>query len=272
MSSSDQDSKLAYWLPKLESYRAAIDSDDSIQASSELPSFDTSESSLPNLDTTSCPELSELSVFEDAESIPASEMDDLPEPVSDVSILPMAVTRPTPQIVHLPIDGILKRVKSAKSFVLGIATMGEPESDLSRQIVADIVARCCDKTGRNAICVTIRPSGFLNTSDLGEPNENFHRVRWSYFGESKTETKAWHLQLAELPKWKKEFGLIVFDLGNLSSPMLPRMGRLCDGIVVQLLDSSNSRATIQALKSLQNDRLKILGAWSVELNSREMAA
>ena len=100
----------------------------------------------------------------------------------------------------------------------------------------------------------------------------FREVDWTYFGDSKAETKAWHNQLSALPKWKKEFGLIVFDLGDVRLPTMPRIGRLCDGVVVQLLDAANSRDTIQALKGLQKDRLKILGVWSVELNAGNIAA
>jgi len=177
-----------------------------------------------------------------------------------------------PQVLHLPIDGILKRIKGLKPFVLGIGTVGNCETQWPREVVRDAVTRCCDKTGRNAILVSVRPFGHSNTSESDCSSEYFREVSWSYFGDSKAETKAWHSQLADLPKWKKEFGLIVFDLGDVRFPIMPRIGRLCDGIVVQLLHAANSRDTIQALKTLQKDRLKILGVWSVELNALSSAA
>jgi hypothetical protein len=177
-----------------------------------------------------------------------------------------------PQVVHLPVDGILKRLKGLKSFVLGIGTVGASETLWNRQVVRDAVIRCCDKTGRNAILVTVRPAGNYIVNDKVTSTDRFREVCWSYFGDSKAETKAWHAQLADLPKWKKEFGLIVFDLGDVGFPVMPRIGRLCDRIVVQLLSQTNSRDTIQALKALQKDRLKILGVWSVELNGHRLAA
>ena len=174
-------------------------------------------------------------------------------------------------ILHLPMDGILKSINRSKSFVLGIGSVGDPDPLLVRSIVVDLVARCCAKTDRNAILVTVRPPNDLSSIDV-PMCDLVREVRWSYFGQSKMETKSWHAQLAELPRWKQEFGLIVFDLGDVCYPIMPRIGRLCDGIVVQLLNPSNSRETIQALKLLQKDRLAILGAWSVELSSQGFAA
>ena len=175
------------------------------------------------------------------------------------------------QIVHLPIDGILKRIKRSKSYVLGIGTVGDSDPSLVRSVVTDLVVRSCSKIDRNAILITVRPPQVLNPNDsLG--NALVHEARWFYFGNTKAEMTAWHTQLAELPRWKQEFGLIVFDLGDVCFPRMPQIGRLCDGIVVQLLNPSNSRETIQALKSLQKNRLTILGAWSVELSARNIAA
>ncbi len=181
------------------------------------------------------------------------------------------VAPPVSQIVHLPIDGILKRIQRSKSFVLGVGAVGDSDPLLARSIVSEIVTRCCGKTNRNAILVTVRTPNDVTSSDF--PSCGLYReVRWSYFDQTKTETRAWHAQLSELPRWKQEFGLIVFDLGDVGFPLMPRIGRLCDGIVVQLLDPSNSRETIQALKRLQRDRLTILGAWSVDLCLQHFAA
>ena len=175
------------------------------------------------------------------------------------------------QIVHLPIDGILKQIKRVKSFVLGIGSVGESGPILARSAVTDLVARCCMKIDRKGILVTVRSSHDILPHDSFR-NALVHEASWSYFCDTKADMKAWHAQLAELPVWKQEFGLIVFDLGDMRFPMMPRIGRLCDGIVVQMLNPSDSRDTIHALKLLQKERLKILGAWSVELSKRNQAA
>ncbi len=363
MSSSDQDTKLAYWLPKLEVYRAAFEAtpevENSIPEAAELiadsvlsevrlvgricrmrPSEElvavSVKTELAEADEPTCvakpaiasetivAESIELGTTESVEDVedevaavtdtaaesledvvvslpqsehpePAEQPVELPaerieedQPIDVIPHLPaLAVyvgeestlprhgseSRATlPQVLHLPIDGILKKIKGLKPFVLGIGTVGKSETQWSRQVVRDAVNRCCDKTGRNAILVSVRPSGYSDASENASQSHAFREVGWTYFGDSKAETKVWHTQLSELPKWKKEFGLIVFDLGDVRLPTMPRIGRLCDGIVVQLLNAANSRDTIQALKGLQKDRLKILGVWSVELNARSHAA
>ena len=369
MSSSDQDTKLAYWLPKLEVYRAAIDASPEVENSmpeaaeliadsalSEVPlvgricrmrvsdeqdagpvktqeakadestyvakpaiAAETIVAESIDLGTIDCvddaagvedtvaegladvvvslPQAEHRELAELAVELPAERTEVAPpiEAIPHVPALAVYVgeesTLPShgsesratlshsseslatlPQVLHLPIDGILKKIKVLKPCVLGIGTVGRSETQWSRQVVRDAVSRCCDKTGRNAILVSVRPSGFSDTSENEHQISTFREVSWTYFGDSKAETKAWHAQLSELPKWKKEFGLIVFDLGDVRLPTMPRIGRLCDGIVVQLLNAANSRETIQALKGLQKDRLKILGVWSVELNARSNAA
>ncbi len=178
---------------------------------------------------------------------------------------------PLSQIIHSPMDGILKSIKGSKPFVLGIGTVGESDPSLVRSVVTDLVVRCCSKIDRNAILITVRPPHDLNAND-SVGNVLVREARWSYFADTKAEMKTWETQLAELPRWKQEFGLIVFDLGDVCFPKMPQIGRLCDGIVVQLLNASNSRQTIQALRSLQKNRMTILGAWSVELGAQDIAA
>jgi hypothetical protein len=329
MSSSNQDTKLAYWLPKLEVYRAAMDAVPEVEAA--LPAAAELEVVLAVSDVAKLTEVdgafyeakpeiaaeaidsdeAEVSVeadtadhgFEEVNvAVPQVELaveqsvegkNEAPS-VEMIRHVPALVvyageesTRPShgsesratrlssatlPHVLHLPIDGILKKIKGLKPFVLGIGTVGKSEPQWTRQVVRDAVNRCCDKTGRKAILVTVRPSGYSDGSVNATTIERIREVSWTYFGDSKVETKAWHSQLADLPKWRKDFGLIVFDLGDVRLPTMPRIGRLCDGIVVQLLNAADSRETIQALKSLQNDRLKILGVWSVELNARSIAA
>ena len=245
MSSSDHDSHLAGWLPQLEVYRAAMDS-----APKAVPK-------LPEFSIQTC-------VAEQTSIAESSSGLKIPSGTSDAAL-------PLSQIIHLPMDGILKRIKGSKPFVLGIGTVGESDPSLVRSVVTDLVVRCCSRIDRNAILITVRPPHDLNVND-SVGNVLVREARWSYFADTKAEMKTWQAQLAELPRWKQEFGLIVFDLGDVCFPRMPQIGRLCDGIVVQLLNPSNSRETIQALRSLQKNRMTILGAWSVELSAQDIAA
>lgn len=245
MSAQEQEPHLQRWLPQLETYRVAL---------GEPPMT-------PVIPAASGePEIS-LRIHPDT-------LSNFAEPATAESV---GSHHAPPQIVHLPIDGILTRIKKAKRFVLGIGTVGAVDGSVVRNLVTDIVDRCCDKTQRKAILVTIRPAEDGHPKVLRE-EASFTETQWSYMGNSKPEIKLWHSQLAQLPFWKKEFGLVVFDLGDVCLPMMPRVGRLCDGIVVQMLNPSNTRQSIQALRSLQKERLPILGAWTVDFRVRELAA
>ena len=285
MSSPEPDSQLADWLPRLEVYRKAIDTVpvDTVPNGVELASGKVAEvvKSFEHVN-----EILDGFPYEMGALPPNAKPDDtvpivetaLPEPEIQIEkrdSIPLTIATTTTlkrsQIVHLPIDAILKQIKKAKSFVLGIGSVGESHPMSVRSVVTDLVARCCMKTDRNGMLVTVRSSRDILLHDSFQ-NALVRETRWSYLGDTKADMQAWHAQLAELPGWKQEFGLIVFDLGDMRFPKMQRIGRLCDGIVVQMLNPSDSRETIQALKSLQKDRLKILGAWSVELNRRNQAA
>ena len=250
MSSSEHDSPLARWLPQLKAYCNALDA-----TASSVDPADPNDAIILSMES------------------PATEatLEGETPPYSELKVATSEVVRPMSQIVHLPIDGILKRINKSKTFVLGVGAVGESDPLLVRSVVNEIVTRCCVKTNRNAMLVTVRTPNDVGSDDLPECSL-YRNARWSYFDQTKTGTKAWYAQLAELPRWKLEFGLIVFDLGDVGFPLVPRIGRLCDGIVVQLLDPSNSRETIQALKLLQKERLMILGAWSVDLCKGQFAA
>ena len=281
MSSPEQDPHLQRWLPQLEIYRAAMEkSPDEVafldwcsppvgepnalrQANENSPRRSLASDVIePNFALRIHPDtLGEVAQLSMSNAVPITN-----EASQSVGSQPVAS-----QIVHLPIDGILKRMAKVKSFVLGVGTVGDFETPVVRHLVTDIVERCCSKTQRNGLLVTIRPSDFPCPNGPVE-SVSFREAHWTYMGVGKLETKLWHSQLAELPLWKKDFGLIVFDLGDVCLPMMPRVGRLCDGIVVQMLNPANSRDSIKALRSLQKERLPILGAWSVDFAEKELAA
>ncbi len=233
MSSLETDSSLERWLPRLHQYQEAINSvPQNVQDSDAV------------------------STESDCEMLLAEQKN---------------VAQPSSNIAHLPIDGIIKRIQRSKSFVLGIGSVGLSDLRLVRSIMIELVSRCSSKTDRKAILMSLgQPDPSIE--NVPSENGNLQQAFWTLFGESKAELKAWHAQLGTLPRWKQEFGLIVLDLGDASSPQMPRIGRLCDGVVLQLFHDIGSRATIRALKSVQKENLPMLGAWSVGLDLRKFAA
>ncbi len=288
MSSSKTGSHLQRWLPKLEQYMGAIHAvpseacdaskQEEPEAMLELALLrETSESQIqlaasiveqPILSSVSC-DREWPAAFAATQPIESSVKSSMETTIRFA--VPLLTDSSACQISHLPIDGILKRLHRSKSFVLGIGSIGLSDPSLVRSIVIDLVKRCSSKTDRKALLVTTRQVG---SEDAEVPIESdlYQEAAWTFFGESKADTKAWHAQLGALPRWKQEFGLIVVDLGDTSSPQMLRIGRLCDGIGVQLFNSTNSRETIRALASFQKEKLPILGVWSVGTTSRKLAA
>ncbi len=238
MSSSETDSHLARWLPRLDQYRDAINAVPHDAQNSATASIETIGPILP------------------AEQQPVA------LPKSNIAHLPIA---------HLPIDGIVKRIQRSKSFVLGIGSIGLSDPRLVRSILIELVSRCSTRIDKKAILVTLGQSD-PDLEGVQAENCNFQRAFWTFFGKSKADLKAWHAQLGALPRWKQEFGLIVMDLGDVSSQEMPKIGRLCDGVVLQIFNSIGSQETIRALKSFQKENLHVLGAWSVGLDTRKSVA
>jgi len=269
MSSSDKDPHLTQWLSTLDKYRQAIHSSpgDASNAPFEILAGALQVTNLGRevIEETA----SDTTMPEPARPIVLSTPSHLSAP-SHLST-PSQFKRPVSLVEHLPIDGLLKRMHRSKSFVLGIGSIGKADPQLVRSIVNELVTRCSMKTDRKAILVSIvAPGSVVTQSPLS--NGNYQEAIWTYYGHAKADTKTWHAQLGALPRWKQEFGLIVLDLGDASAPPMPRIGRLCDGVVLQLFNSNSSRETIRALKSLQSESLPFLGAWSVGINARRLAA
>jgi hypothetical protein len=191
-----------------------------------------------------------------------------------VTITPESREDLSPPLVHLPVDEIIASILKTKPYMLGLGTTGFCDHALVERIVSDVALRCGQKTSRNTLVVRLRsgtPEHEIAISKGLVQDGAYAQVHWAGFGDSKEEKRRWNCQLADLLEWKQEFGLILFDLGDAGSPAMSRMGRLCNGIVIQMLATSDARSTIQILKNLQNQRIKIIGAWAIEHLPRSLA-
>ena len=191
-----------------------------------------------------------------------------------VTIMPEPREALSPPLVHLPVDEIIASILKTKPYMLGLGTTGFCDHALVERIVSDVALRCGQKTNRNTLVVRLRsgsPEHEIAISKGLVQNGAYAQVHWAGFGDSKEEKRRWNCQLADLLEWKQEFGLILFDLGDAGSPAMSRMGRLCNGVVIQMLATSDARSTIQILKNLQNQRIKIIGAWAIEHLPRSLA-
>jgi hypothetical protein len=178
------------------------------------------------------------------------------------------------QIVHLPLDGLVAKMAKVNPFVLGLGCIGQRDRELLLQIADEIALGCAAKSGRNAVVIRIRQESApevhrkveqtarSETSFPSKPKLPYHL--WHDFGESKMEKRRWNTQLLELLRLRKEFGLILIDLGDSESQAIIRLGRLCDGVVIQVMDQVSPKTVKTAINNFKLEQLPLLGIMSLE--------
>jgi hypothetical protein len=159
-------------------------------------------------------------------------------------------------------------------FVLGLGCIGQRDRELLLEIADEIALGCAAKSGRNAVVIRIRQESApeihrqaeqtagSETSFPSKPKLPYHL--WHDFGESKMEKRRWNTQLLELLRLRKEFGLILIDLGDSESQAIIRLGRLCDGVVIQVMDKVSPKTVKTAINNLKQEQLPLLGIMSLE--------
>ena len=196
-------------------------------------------------------------------------------PVLEAEPLRLAVSDPehgTDSKLHFPIDGIVKQVRRKSPYFLGIGTVDGLNTSVSREVILQFVDQLSQGSKRNTLVIRVRKNAELPANDEPTPCSSHSLVDWQGYGESKMEKKVWYAQLASLPSWRHAFGLILLDMGGVESPTFERLGRLCDGLILQLAESANSRPLIQKLKRIQTNHSNIIGVWSVRREPCERAA
>lgn len=178
------------------------------------------------------------------------------------------------QIVHLPLDGLASKMSKVNPFVLGLGCIGQRDPELFQEIADEIALGCAAKAGRNAVVIRIRQEnnqeGHRQTERVTPSESSVHRKSklphhlWHDFGESKMEKRRWNTQLLELLRLRKEFGLILIDLGNSESQAIIRLGRLCDGVVIQVMDQVSPKTVKTAINNFKLEQLHLLGIMSLE--------
>lgn len=245
VSQHDKD-RLKEWLPRLAHFRTLMETEPTVV-----------QQSIERVEEVSskAPTIVNLSVAQPEATIPAKRAN-------------------RQHVVHLPLDGLVSKMSKVNPFVLGLGCIGQRDRELLQDIAEEIALGCADKSGRNAVVIRIRqenaPEGHrqaeqtmrLETSFPSKPKLPHHL--WHDFGESKMEKRRWNTQLLELLRLRKEFGLILIDLGNSESQAIIRLGRLCDGVVIQVMDQVSPKTVKTAINNLKLEQLPLLGIMSLE--------
>lgn len=283
----ESNTNLNRWLPKLEQYRASLESAADatplkpVEALETALSFQTPEAEKAT-DASSDASLLAQSLVSDNQVDEAHASVLLPFPTTLPSSDRETTVASAFSIVHLPVDGILKQIKKSNPYVLGMVTVGNIHdtqvSDsiaITHQIVSQLADRLHQKTDRATLVIRVQPKPLVaDHLEKRPPTAHSHHfiTNWIDFDDSKVEKQKWYSQISDLTTWKQEFGLIVLDLGNAGSPSVGKLGRLCDGVVGQVLGLGKSKSTLRQLKSLNTHRLQLLGVWSMESASIAEAA
>jgi hypothetical protein len=205
-----------------------------------------------------------------------------PEPATETR----ADTDNAPTVLHLPIDGIVKSCRKARPYLLGFGSLGQFPSTMDQQSVQSCVARelalrVASKIDVDAMVIqlsSLSKSDHVVATASSEQSTDLQdmggclRATWYDTNDPRESQKIWYRQLAELSRWKQQFGLIVIDLGDAASPIAARVGRLCHGLVIQLHATQSARKSIHAINALKKQRLNILGVWSTEPSAQRRAA
>ena len=194
--------------------------------------------------------------------------------VAQPDATPPATRAHRQQIVHLPLDGLVSKMSKVNPFVLGLGCIGQRDPELLQKIADEIALGCAAKSGRNAVVIRIRQADnqevHRSTEQVTPFESSFssksklpHHL-WHDFGESKMEKRRWNTQLLELLRLRKEFGLILIDLGDSESQAIIRLGRLCDGVVIQVMDQASPKTVKTAINHFKLEQLPLLGIMSLE--------
>ena len=70
-------------------------------------------------------------------------------------------------------------------------------------------------------------------------------------------------QLQRMPQLKKQYPLVVLDLGPIETPQVMRYARICDSIcfVIPSLGAMAPRRTVKSIRSLQKASVRVTGSW-----------
>jgi hypothetical protein len=168
----------------------------------------------------------------------------------------------------IPIDGILPKILKSESFVLGVGSNSTLTHEVWDRLVSSLATNCSVSSGRKSMLIRFEeklqadhPSE--ESSERPSLNVECQVAKWAFPGESKPEKTRWYQQLAHLVHWRQEYGFILLDLGDFRHDKVIRTARICDAVVLQMLQSGDKREAARMLKLVQAERLPLLGVWSL---------
>ncbi|MEQ1827076.1 MAG: hypothetical protein ABL921_14070 [Pirellula sp.] len=278
MSESSNSHELRLWMPTLQAYCSAIARGEPIEApdiasplGSNAPEIRDLVANIEVDDSTDA--LSSDCVSPNLDIVRLGDADLRADLCADLGGEPSRL-----EVIQFPIEKLVPKIIKSSTFVLGLGTLGTCNYVSHERLIVQLVKECVRSTNRRVMLIQFAADSAAPRPECDDlPAESptidgIDRTVWYLPGESKSDKLRWNRQLAQMVELHEEYGLIVLELGDLGMGVLPRSSRLCDGIVIQMLESLTERETIRALKTIRVENLPVLGAWSLTLGSKAVAA
>jgi len=188
-------------------------------------------------------------------------------------------------LVSMPLDGLTRLWKRDTCYTLGVATIAPNESSLGR-CSRDLAVRCAERSGKRTLFLEAprRNAGDGCQATASVAGLELEERAWNCLSDA-LDARGMNFrkamaELAEFPRLKHDYGLIVVNLGDIASQSIARVGKLCDGIVLlfepipgglpewkrQMRD-----ATLQ-IRSHQAEGLCMVGVWLANASSATLDA
>lgn len=178
----------------------------------------------------------------------------------------------------LPLDGLSRLWKRDACYTLGVAYIAPSETMLAR-CSRELALRCAERSGKRTLHLEpprlhARGSDHdANPGVVAAVEERFWNCLSDAIDARGTEYRRAMAELAEFPRLKHEYGLIVLSLGDVASQTVARVGKLCDGIVLLFEPGLGGmpdwkrqmREATPRIRAHQAEGLSFVGMWHANL-------
>lgn len=183
----------------------------------------------------------------------------------------------------LPVESLFYSLQSeigdATSFTLGLITLSSREFSISRNSeaqlkhpLAALIEEMAQKLERRTCCVHVGPS----------IKDNEHSGMVHYSSQSQVAYRHWDIQLSrrhreysqgldlqshlhQLPNMKKQYPLVVLELGPIDQPWTEGLARLCDAVYLAIpsMGALQPLKAIASVRRLKQANVRVSGSWTV---------
>jgi len=174
-------------------------------------------------------------------------------------------------------DGLIRLWKRGECYLMGVATVHVDGSmPVSSTGSMELARKSVERAGKSVLCVLAEHSlEPIFDQECNPSDDAIDRRRWialkDHVDVGSLPFRQAMAELAELPRLREEYDLIVLDLGSVNSQAVSRVGKLCDGIVLlcdrDVADAKTWNRTLhrasKSIRTYQREGMEFVGAWDI---------